>query len=225
MRLLVLACLSLSIGFLVSCKKNNSDPNSDKAVLYSFGPTGSKIGDTLRFIGNNLNKVTAIKFTGDSAKATIGEKDFKAQSSSEIKVVVPAAAEKGYVTLKTPDGNIVTKTQLNLSVISTIASMTKQAHHGDNITLTGNYLNWVNRVTFEGGTSVQNFVSKSMNQLVVTVPADAKNGPLLISYGGTDSLQIQTADTLKLIMPEITDMAPNPVDTAANLTITGNNLD
>src|SRR5205823_4296965 len=131
----------------------------------------------------------------------------------------------GYVTLKTPDGNIVTKTQLNLSVISTIASMTKQAHHGDNITLTGNYLNWVNRVTFEGGTSVQNFVSKSMTQLVVTVPADAKDGPLLISYGGTDSLQIQTADTLKLIMPEITDMAPNPVDTAANLTITGNNLD
>jgi len=225
MRLLVTACVILSLGLALSCKKDNTNGADNQVVLNSFGPTGSRIGDTLRFIGNNLDKVTAIKFTGDSAGATILQKDFKMQTSAEIRVIVPAAAEKGYVTLKTPDGNIVTKTQLNLSVAPTITTITKQAKHGDNITLTGNFLNWVNRVTFEGGTAVNNFVSQSMTQLVVKVPADAKDGPLQVKYGGTDSLEIETADTLRLLMPAVTSMTPNPVDTSANLTITGTNLD
>src|SRR5437660_12762236 len=106
MRLLVIAFLSLSLGLVVSCKKDNSDPNASKVILNSFGPTGSKIGDTLKFIGLNLQKVTQIKFTGDSAKATVAQTDFKEQTNDEIKVIVPTGTERGYVTLKTPEGNI-----------------------------------------------------------------------------------------------------------------------
>src|SRR6185436_11407011 len=225
MRLLVIACVLSLSAIIVSRNKDNEGSSSNQVILNSFGPTGTKIGDTLRFIGSNLQKVTSIKFSGDSAKATILQSDFKQQTSSEIRVIVPTGAEKGYVTLKTPEGNIVTKTQLNLSVTTTVSGMTKQARHGDNITLTGNYLNWVDRITFEGGTVVKNFVSKSMTQLVVTVPGNAKDGPLLVFYGGTDSLEIKTADTLKITIPNVTGMAPNPVDTSANLTITGTNID
>jgi len=224
MRLLAIACVSLSL-LVASCTKDKGSSNDSKVVLNSFGPTGSKIGDTLRFIGNNLEKVTQIKFTGDSAKATVVQANFKEQTPTEIKVIVPSGAERGYVTLKTPDGNIVTKTQLDLSVTTTVTSMTKQARYGDNVTLTGNYLNWVKRVTFNGGTIVSNFVSQSMTQLVLTIPADAKDGPLLVFYSGTDSMEIQTSDTLRLLIPSITNMTPNPIDTSANLTITGNNLD
>jgi len=46
-----------------------------------------------------------------------------------------------------------------------------------------------------------------------------------VHYGGTDSMDIKTADTLKVMIPKVTNMTPNPVDTAANLTITGSNLD
>jgi hypothetical protein len=225
MRLLVIACISLSLGLVVSCTKNKGETSSDQVVLNSFGPTGSKIGDTLRFIGQNLQKVTSIKFTGDSAKATLLQSDFKQQTSEEIKVLVPPGAEKGYVTLKTPEGNIVTKTQLNLSVTTTVTTMTTTARHGDNVTLNGTYLNWVNGVTFEGGTKVTTFVSQAANQLVLKVPGDAKNGPLQVSYGGTDSSVIITKDTLKILIPSITNMTPNPIDTSANLTITGANLD
>ena len=225
MRLLVIACVLISLQLVVACKKDNDDPQSGMVVLNSFGPTGAKVGDTVIFIGSNLQKVTSIKFSGDSAAATVLQKDFKAQSGSEIRVLVPAGTERGNVTLKTPDGNIVTKTPLNISVTTTISTMTKQARHGDNITFTGNYLNWVDRVTFEGGTIVTNFVSKSMAQLVVTVPGNAQNGILVVHYGGTDSMDIKTTDTLKITIPQITNMTPNPVDTAANLTITGANLD
>jgi len=220
-RLLSMVFFVLVIGFVTSCEKDKN-VNSGKVELLSFGPTGAKHGDTLRFFGINLNKVTSIKFAGG---ATVEQKDFKQQTSELILLIVPQAAEKGYVTLKTSDGDIVTKTILNLAVKTTVLSFTAQARPGENITITGTYLNWVNKIIFARDKVVQTFVSKSLNQLVVTVPADAETGPLILFYSGTDSANTQTADTLKVTLPIVTSLAPNPVKHQTNLTITGTNLD
>jgi hypothetical protein len=222
-KLILSLCLVLFIG-LVSCNKNDDPQNDGKVVLYSFGPTGAKHGDTLKFIGVNLDKVSSIKFTGEAA-ATVDKKDFKSQSSQQIQLIVPAAAEKGYVTLKTPEGELLTKTQLNLNVLTTITAITPQARPGENVTITGNYLNWVDRVTFARDKVVSTFITKNMNQLVVTIPADAQTGPLVLHYGGTDSSEIQTTDTIKVTLPVATALSPNPIKHKTNLTITGTNLD
>lgn len=223
-RLLAFLCFLTIIGLLASCKKDNSDDNNSGQVqVLSFGPTGARIGDTLRFIGNNLNVVTEIDFTGTNA--VVKQSDFKQQTSNLILLIVPAAAEKGFVTLKSPLGDVVTKTQLNLGIKATETSMTGTARPGENITITGTYLNWVNSITFARNKTVTSFVSKSMNQLVVTVPADAQTGPLVISYTGTDSGALQTTDTLKVKLPTITSMSPNPVKHQTNVTFTGTDLD
>lgn len=224
-RLLAFACFVLSVGLFASCKKNDKETDDGRVQLLSFGPTGARHGDTLRFIGKNLSKVSAIQFTGTNA--IVQQKDFKQQTGDLILAVVPTAAEKGYVTLKTSEGDIVTKTMLNLNVktAGSITSITKNAKHGDNITISGTYMNWVSRVTFARNKPIINFVSKSFDQLVIQVPADAESGPLVLTFAGTDTVDIQTADTLKLAMPQITSFAPNPVDTGSNLTITGTNLD
>lgn len=222
-RLLVFMCFALAVGLVISCDKD--DDNTSGAVeLFSFGPTGSKHGDTLQFIGANLDKVTSVEFTGGPT-AAVKQSDFKKQTPGLLLVIVPTAAEKGYVTLKTPSGDIRTKTQLNLDVLITIASITGQARPGENITITGNYLNWVDRVTFNNDKLVQTFVSKSMTQLVLKVPDDAQTGPLIVHYGGTDSADVQTADTLRVTLPVTTSMSPNPVKPQTNVTITGTNLD
>jgi IPT/TIG domain len=221
-RILSFLCFVTFIGMVTtSCKKN--DVKSGKVELLSFGPTGARHGDTLLFIGKNLNKVTSIQFTGTNA--SIEQKSFVSQSEELIRLIVPTSAEKGFVTLKTPDGDIVSKTIFNLNVLTTVTTITAQARPGENITITGNYLNWVTKITFARDKLVTNFVSKSINQIVVTVPADAETGPLILSYGGTDSADVQTADTLKVALPLSTSFSPNPVKHAADLTITGTNLD
>jgi hypothetical protein len=222
-RLLTILCFVLPLSFLFSCKKDEAK-NSGMVELISFGPTGAKHGDTIRFFGNNLDKVTAVQFSGTNA--VVEQKDFKQQTTELILLVVPAAAEKGFVTLKTPSGDVVSKTQFNLSVAPTISAITPpQARPGENITITGNFLNWVNKVTFARDKVVTTFVSKSLNQLVVKVPDDAQTGPLVLFYQGTDSSFVQTTDTLKVSLPTITGMSPNPVKHAEDVTFTGTNLD
>lgn len=222
-RLLTLFCLVLSLGLLSSCEKDEAS-NSGTVELISFGPTGARHGDTIRFFGNNLNKVTAVHFSGTNA--VVEQKDFKQQNMELILLVVPAAAEKGFVTLKTPQGDVVSKTQFNLKVATTVSAIAPpQARPGENITITGNFLNWVSKITFAKDKSVTTFVSKSLNQLVVRVPDDAQSGPLVLHYQGTDSSFVQTTDTLKVSLPTITGMSPNPVKHAENVTFTGSNLD
>jgi hypothetical protein len=223
LKLLALISIILSIGIVTSCDKDDDEVNSDKIQLLSFGPTGAKHGDTIQFIGTNLNKVTAIQFTGTNA--TVNQADFKKQTPELILLIVPQAAEKGYVTLKTPEGDIVSKTQFNIDVLTTVTSITAQARPGQNVTITGTYLNWVDRVTFNRDKVVQTFVSKAMNQLVVTVPDDAQTGPLILHYGGTDSAYVQTADTLKVTLPVTAGLSPNPIKHQTNLTISGTDLD
>jgi hypothetical protein len=213
----------LSVGIVTSCNKNDEEATSDKIQLLSFGPTGAKHGDTIQFIGTNLNKVTAIQFTGTNA--TVNQADFKKQTSDNIRLLVPQAAEKGYVTLKTPEGDIVSKTQFNIDVLTTVTSITAQARPGENVTITGTYLNWVDRITFNRDKTVATFVSKTQTQLVVKVPDDAQTGPLVLHYTGTDSNYVQTADTLKVTLPVTTTLSPNPIKHQTNLTITGTNLD
>ena len=222
-KLLALISIVLSIGIVTSCDKDDDEVTSDKLQLLSFGPTGAKHGDTILFIGNKLDKVTAIQFTGTNA--TVNQADFKKQSSRLIALLVPPAAEKGYVTLKTPEGDIVSKTQFNLDVLTGVTSITAQARPGQNVTITGTYLNWVDRVTFSKDKTVTAFVSKTQTQLVVKIPDDAETGPLILHYTGTDSNFVQTADTLKVTLPLTTTMSPNPVKPLTDLTITGTDLD
>jgi hypothetical protein len=207
---------------LHSCKKDDA-VNSGKTELISFGPTGARHGDTIRFIGNNLNTITAIQFTGTGA--TVEKAAFIQQTSSLITVKVPVEAEQGFVTLKSGQTDIVSKTRFNLEVMPVIGTMTAEARPGENITITGQHLNWVTRVTFANDKHVDTFVSRSINQLVVKVPETARSGRLVIAYSGTKPETMQSRDTFKVTLPVITALAPNPIKHADNITITGTNLD
>ena len=219
-KLVFLLCFFAAAGFAVSCTKDEK-AGSDKVVLLSFGPSGAKHGDTIVFIGHNLNRVTAVQLTG----AMVASSAFTEYTSEHIKFIIPMSTQEGFVTLKTPEGDIVSKTKINFTVTSKITSFTKQARPGENITIKGEYLNWVKEVRFSKDIAETTFVSKSLTELVVKVPQSARTGTLFISFGGTKPLTIETDSTLVVTMPAITGFSPSPVDRGSNLTITGTNLD
>lgn len=221
MRLLSLICIVMSIGLVTTSCKKEIAVNSGVVELLSFGPSGVQHGDQIKFFGKNLDKVTYIKLVGDS----IPSSSFVQQTSEVIVVVVPQKAERGLVTLKTTEGNIVSKTVLDLLVPVTIISMTANVRPGDNITITGTFMNWVKEVWFTKDILVTEFVSKSLTELVIKVPVNAKTGPLVFNTGGTKPLSGTTTNDLVVILPAITSFSPIPVDRGANLTIKGTNLD
>jgi hypothetical protein len=55
-QLLSLICILITVGFLTSCEKDQ-DANSSRVELISFGPSGVKHGDQIKFLGRNLDKV------------------------------------------------------------------------------------------------------------------------------------------------------------------------
>jgi len=220
LRFLIITIIVGSLAFY-GCKKDNVNPSSSATELLSFGPTGAEPGDTIRFFGNNLDKVTEIDFT----KATVAKSDFISQTNKEIFVIVPAETEKGYVTLKTSAGDITSKTQFNIGIAATVASITPIARPGENVTIKGDFLNWVTSVTFNDSKVATSFVSQNKNELVVTVPEDAQTGTLVLAYGGTDSSFVETTDTLHVTLPLLTAVSPNPIKHADNVTLTGTDLD
>lgn len=223
LQLLLLICVVLSLGLVTSCKNDEPASAGSKVELLSFGPTGSQLGDTISFIGKNLNLVTKIQFAGDS----VLKASFISQSSLLIKVIVPNYVTKGFVKLIAPKDTILTKTMFDLLVAVTITSFNDSIRPGDNLTITGQYVNWVTEVWFSKNLVVRdsNFVSKSLNQIVIKVPKTAQTGPLVINTGGTKPLSITPDKALKVILPSISGFDPIPVVRGGNLTITGANLD
>ncbi|MDH7462574.1 IPT/TIG domain-containing protein [Chitinophagaceae bacterium 26-R-25] len=219
-RLLLLTVIIAPLCF-IACKKDSAPANNGMTQLLSFGPTGANPGDTIRFFGNNLDKVTEIDFQ----KAKVASNKFVRQSATEIYVVVPVETEKGYVTLKSSTGDVKSKTEFNIGIAATVTSITSTARPGDNVTIKGNYLNWVTAVTFVDGKVATQFVSQTLTELVVKVPVDAQTGTLVLAYSGTDSGFVETKDTLHVTLPKATTLAPNPVKHQTNLTITGTDLD
>jgi len=221
-QLLLLVCSVITFGIITSCQKD-SNTASSKVELLSFGPSGTQHGDTISFIGKNLNKVTSIVMIGDSVVAA----NFISQTPELIKIIIPQKAEEGTVILRTTEGSLVSKSLLDFTVTVTITSITPTARPGDNITITGNFVNWITSVVFNKDIIVKTFVSKSVTQLVVKVPQNAQSGVLSYTTGGFKPLAIDNDihSNLTVTLPVITALSPSPILHAANLTITGTNLD
>lgn len=219
---LLVALIGLSVVTLglSSCKKEN-DTKSDAVEMLSFGPTGVKPGQDIRIIGNNLDKITAVEFVGASVEMSA----FKEQTPELIILTVPLSAERGAITLKSPLGDIVSKSSFDMEVPVVISSVPATVKPGENMTIKGEYLNWVTGVRFAKDTLVTEFISRSMTELVVHVPMTAETGSVVFLTSGTVPLEIITEMDLIVTLPAITGFSPVSVERESNLTIRGTNLD
>ena len=219
--LLLFAGLLISGLVFDACKKD--EDTSTQIELLSFGPSPVLRGGDLRFIGHNLDKVTAIVLSNGVEVNT-----FKTKSPDLLVITVPDATVNGKVTLKTPQGDLVTKTPLTISEPITITSISPaKARPGSTVTIQGTYLNLVKEVIFTNKKTVGDtaFVSQSQTKIEVTVPEDAQTGIVVVSNGATEPILVESDSVLQVTLPAVTQISPAPVKAGSALTIEGTDLD
>lgn len=209
---------------LTSCSKDD-DLESNAVTLLSYGPMPVARGAELRFLGNNLDKVSAIVLP-ESLEISMDE--FTEHSATSIKLIVPQDAMPGLVNLITSDEVISTKTPIGFSEPISIESFTPGSiKPGSVLTIKGDYLNLVGEVIFTDRVVVDSsqFLTKARQEITLNVPADAQTGKLAVSNGAEDPIIIYSEEELNVIIPVITEVSPEPVKPGTELTIAGTDLD
>jgi len=204
-----------------SCE--GKEEEDTRVVLQSFGPMPIARGAELKFIGLNLDRVTAVILPENISITSFTKKEARL-----LTLTVPQEAVPGYVVLKTPDGDITTKTMIGFSEPISIAGFTPATvKAGDELTITGDYLNLVKEVILTDRITVaeDDFISHSRTEIKLTVPAEAQTGKIAVSNGDEEPIIVYSASTLTVTLPAFTTVTPNPVKAGTNLTIAGTNLD
>jgi hypothetical protein len=216
------AIVSICLLMAVACSDDSNDEEQSGTHLSSFGPSLVKHGEDITFIGTGLDKVTAVIMPQN---VEVPAEAFKEQTSTRIILTVPIETTSGKVILKTPAGDIESKSIFGLTYEIVINSMDTEVKPGKNFTITGEFLNYVKSVTFFEGKEVTEFVSQSLNELVVTLPMDAKTGTILLSDGETEPQVIESENDLIVTLPKVSSLSPSSVEHEQNLTIQGEDLD
>lgn len=235
--LLAIALTGLS---LTACSEDDLDTNQyGKGVsLSAYGPQPVMRGGTLRFLGSNLDQIAQIIIPGMEDEPITNIEVIKSGNPSEIRIVLPKdGPEVGYVTLVTKtDEKITTVTQLTYEEPIVIDGFTPlSAMPGEEITITGDYLNLVQMVQFANDdenvyVGQNDFVEHTRYKIVVKVPETARTGKLnLYTLDLTDEANdpnsmtyniMETEDALTVGTPTVTKFASPRGEAEAQGTIT-----
>ena len=190
-----------------SCQGDDVDTNqfTGGISLNVFGPCPVARGGELRFIGSGMNQVTAISIPG-CADIT----DIQVISDREIRVTVPQEAEEGYVILKTPAGDIQTETKITYTEPISLESFSPtNVLPGETITITGDYLNLMQKVIFADEVEVDytDFIEHTRQRITLTVPEEAQSGLIILSDTAEIPNQIYSEEELTVILPSVNNVS------------------
>lgn len=199
MCLMLFSCLT----FTACDNGDDEDTNQYKGgiSLNVFGPSPVSRGGVLRFLGSGMDKVTAVVIPGCDDII-----DIEVVSDTEIRVTVPQTAQPGLVVLKTPKGDITTKTELTFTEpIALEAFAPAEVKPGSELTITGEYLNLIKEVIFADEVTVpaDEFVSQSRQEIKVIVPDSAQTGKFILSDGAEIPNWIYSEGELEVTLPSV----------------------
>lgn len=199
MCLMLFSCLT----FTACDNGDDEDTNQYKGgiSLNVFGPSPVSRGGVLRFLGSGMDKVTAVVIPGCDDIT-----DIEVVSDTEIRVTVPQTAQPGLVVLKTPKGDITTKTELTFTEpIALEAFAPAEVKPGSELTITGEYLNLIKEVIFADEVTVpaDEFVSQSRQEIKVIVPDSAQTGKFILSDGAEIPNRIYSEGELEVTLPSV----------------------
>lgn len=200
-------------------------------ALSAFGPNPVYRGGTLTIVGANLDKVAEVNIPGIDPITDITVET--GGTPSKITVTIPVEGpEVGLITLKSKSGKTVSSAvELTYTEPIVFTSFSPaSAMPGDEITITGDYLNLIQEVVFGGDAISNDIVSQSRHELKIVVPEHAISGK--ISLGDADQIENPDAfanlypseNGLSIGNPTITGISASNYKAGATLTVKGTYL-
>ena len=146
-------------------------------AVTELGPASIRHTDDLTIKGTDLDLVTSVVL---SEEVTVLKSEFKSQSASEIVLAVPANVVAGTLTLKQASPvDVVTSEELTIILpVGTSLSPSPAVPGEDDLTIVGTDLDLVASLEFPAGGIVDQFVSQSSTEIVVSVPEGSDNGAI-----------------------------------------------
>ncbi len=194
-------------------------------TLSAFGPLPVVRGDSLQFLGTNLNLVTELIVPEG---IVIAKDAFINPTSTSFTIIVPQETKVGKVILKYTGGEITSKANLVFEEpieFANIITPSEAVRAGDEISIKGDYLANIVSVTFAGDVTVDTtaFTLCERKEIKVAVPKAALSGYIYLTDASGD--QFYSPTKLAVNQPTIVSFSPAIIKAGADLTITGTDLD
>lgn len=224
---MLMMCAALSAPIMTSCSDDNYDTQQYKGGvnLNVWGPRPVARGGELRFLGSGMDRITSITLPG-AGDVT----DISVVSNEEIRIIVPQNAEPGKVVLHHANGDIESLTELSFTEprsLDEISPMTVKP--GQQITLSGDYLNLIEEVIFtdEVAVGIKDFITHTRQEISLVVPAEAQTGKITISDGGEPiPNHIHSEEDVTIVLPSVERVADlTKIKPGETVTITVKDID
>ncbi|MDD7725571.1 MAG: hypothetical protein PUJ24_07915 [Bacteroidales bacterium] len=225
--ILMASILALSSGALVTSCDDDDDYDTNQfkgGVSLTAASLQVTRGAYMTFKGIGLDQITSVQFPGGvSSKPEVVDQ-------YTIKALVPEEAEIGTVKLIYSGGELETK-QIAFTEPITFDDFKADADPvlaGQNVTVTGTYLTYIEFVQFATGENVP-VNNDSRTTLKVQVPLDASTGKFNLGYysvDGTDTTEVllESKTELNVVVPTEVKVTNPDAKAGQKLNIAGKNL-
>ncbi|MHC1768507.1 MAG: IPT/TIG domain-containing protein [Verrucomicrobiia bacterium] len=184
-----------------------------------FDPASAPVGASVTIIGERLDQVTAVSFSGIAAQFQVGFSD------TNLLAIVPIGASTGPVTLTTPIGTVTSEMDFNVTTAPppVITGFTPdRGPIGTQVIISGTDFGGATAVHFNG---VAAEFAPFGNTIAASVPSGATTGPITVvtpsgSAPSATSFVVEAEDG-----PEITGVDPMLGRPGTLVTISGRNLE
>lgn len=196
---------------------------SEPITITSFSPAAARPGSVVTIQGTYLNLIKEVIFTN---KKSVKDTAFISHTKEKIEVKVPEDAKTGIITISNGEADpilVESETALIVTLPTVTAVNPTPVKAGTALTIDGTDLDLTREVVFSGGSKVTSFSSVSANQIVLNVPADAKDGAIKLVVASLE--EVTSTQQVVMSVPTISAISPDPAKTGGTITVTGVDLD
>jgi len=194
---------------------------TEPIVFDSFSPLEAMPGDVITVQGDYMNLIKSVTFEGGAIVSEITH-----NGRHEASFVVPSKAITGKIILS-DEGKIAnllySENDLTIGDPTVSSLAVEVAKPKGAATISGEYLDMIDKVVFEGGSEVTDYtLNEGATEISLAIPAGAKTGEVkAVSHAGKEFV----AGSIEMVVPTGLAVEPAPVKAGANLVISGSDLD